>query len=1084
MDSEPTEGNINNVVTSDGLAKEFNKYNTEIVLGGVYDVSAHNNGAVFESLQALLSSSNLSTLIPTSVRHGGMSIRFIQGSEQSSDNKYVQYGLMTNSFSTSVSDWQGVDDKPIAGSDNLVKSKGVKEEFETLVGIDNVDIADTLAWIKKRWYTGTNQPNGAEVNYNTDQKIWYTRIDVSKYDAITCNGLLNGISFTTAANVVAGINIYGDGTLRKNIIDASGENIIYRSEYSQYSKLELVFNAKSTSNDEFIAETEPSVIVYKASSVASREEVAVLEEKVDSNSSEITELKSNKTEVDGRLNELETKSEEIQDAIEVEINRATAAEQANSNAISINSSKIRRVFDESAKFVAISGSSGENGITKEEANNIFRSISISKKLQGLFISVFYDNIGLRFTDGNKKVYAFDIAEYPDIMDKSIKSLTIEKNFDGTVFILNLNPSARVHRGFDLGDIEKFPISDDVYLSDGQLVMQEIENTKENLDNKFDKGIKKVLLQNLPYETGYVDSDTGNVNPLEPNIYFTYYFPKGVFNKLSMYFQWQGTVVRGMAFYEDGEYISGDAANNIRKVISIPNNANMLKYCLGNSSAIDTAQYFELINDKDYNANTLKTETDIRFKDYSAGYTYPNLVSLSLLGGGNIFYASGTIRNAGMFIKPWSNISYEPMEQKGIYKFKSESDIGTNQVFSFNYKRETPSKLYLSIQNIEGMKIAIRNNSNNILKISTPTVIGIYKDKNDIPSITGEIIYVNSEYIFMSVISNRVDQGNLRFSFEGISYTEILIKYPTVLEDNNILVDPNHYYQCEAEKNNSKWIGKNVMLFGDSQQNEQYVTIPLMNRFGFNIYNSAQGGHAIGFRTNEKNWLYSWNYDLMGNSGYSREEVLKNSNIDLYLMLVSTNDNPSDNDKLELVKGEQIGSTDYFKFTNEALDEIKENYPWYGDDEETITSKLSKFNDLSLDEKKRIFAYKQSYAAYIAQLLEFNPKAQFVLSTIPICPASFYKNDGEGGVKIKEGYTATDIRGNYTTFEKKNNVIKDVAKYFNLPVADGANYVNMTYENYHIFVNPGDYVHWTNQNNLIKRRWAQCIAGVIEDLYIE
>lgn len=125
MDAEPTEGNINNVVSSDGLAKEFNKFNTEIVLGGVYDVSAHNNGSVFESLQVLLSSSNLSTLIPTSVRHGGMSIRFIQ----SSNNKYVQYRLMSNTWSTSVADWQGVDDKPTVGSDNLVKSGGVIENL-------------------------------------------------------------------------------------------------------------------------------------------------------------------------------------------------------------------------------------------------------------------------------------------------------------------------------------------------------------------------------------------------------------------------------------------------------------------------------------------------------------------------------------------------------------------------------------------------------------------------------------------------------------------------------------------------------------------------------------------------------------------------------------------------------------------------------------------------------------------------------------------------------------------------------------------------------------------------------------------
>ena len=105
IDTEPIEGNITHLVNSDGLAKEFNKYNTEIILGGVYDVSAHNNSAIFESLSILLSSSNLSTLIPTSVRHGGMSIRFIQGTEQSSDNKYVQYRLTTNEWSTNTENW-------------------------------------------------------------------------------------------------------------------------------------------------------------------------------------------------------------------------------------------------------------------------------------------------------------------------------------------------------------------------------------------------------------------------------------------------------------------------------------------------------------------------------------------------------------------------------------------------------------------------------------------------------------------------------------------------------------------------------------------------------------------------------------------------------------------------------------------------------------------------------------------------------------------------------------------------------------------------------------------------------------------
>lgn len=91
----------------------------------IFDVSSHNDGAVFESLQALLGDANLSTLIPTSVRRGGMTIKFIQGSEQSSDKKYVQYRLMADSFSTTISDWQGVDNEPILGSKNLLESNGV-----------------------------------------------------------------------------------------------------------------------------------------------------------------------------------------------------------------------------------------------------------------------------------------------------------------------------------------------------------------------------------------------------------------------------------------------------------------------------------------------------------------------------------------------------------------------------------------------------------------------------------------------------------------------------------------------------------------------------------------------------------------------------------------------------------------------------------------------------------------------------------------------------------------------------------------------------------------------------------------------
>lgn len=115
------------VMSQKAVSDKLNGLSTEII----HDVSAHNDGAVFESLQALLSSSNLSTLIPTSVRHGGMSIRFVQ----SSDNKYVQYRLMANTFSTTVTDWQGVDDEPTTGSNNLVKSGGVEKRLYDIDGL-------------------------------------------------------------------------------------------------------------------------------------------------------------------------------------------------------------------------------------------------------------------------------------------------------------------------------------------------------------------------------------------------------------------------------------------------------------------------------------------------------------------------------------------------------------------------------------------------------------------------------------------------------------------------------------------------------------------------------------------------------------------------------------------------------------------------------------------------------------------------------------------------------------------------------------------------------------------------------------
>ena len=63
---------------------------------GVYDVSVDhttdNKPKVYETLSAALQD------VPQAKQKGGMSIKFIQGNAQSSDNKYVQYRLIVYLF--------------------------------------------------------------------------------------------------------------------------------------------------------------------------------------------------------------------------------------------------------------------------------------------------------------------------------------------------------------------------------------------------------------------------------------------------------------------------------------------------------------------------------------------------------------------------------------------------------------------------------------------------------------------------------------------------------------------------------------------------------------------------------------------------------------------------------------------------------------------------------------------------------------------------------------------------------------------------------------------------------------------------
>lgn len=172
IDSTPTQGS-NNLITSGGVQNE-------LALGAVYDVSAKNptagpnNDGKF-TLEYILNQNNVNTLIPTAVRKGGVSIKFVQ----TSDNKYVQYRLMTTSFSTTESDWQGVDDEPTDGSHNLVESGGVLDfgikskvlsDYSGLINIIDLANADT-AMTTPSGNIGNNIIFSQNTNYKTSEDI-------------------------------------------------------------------------------------------------------------------------------------------------------------------------------------------------------------------------------------------------------------------------------------------------------------------------------------------------------------------------------------------------------------------------------------------------------------------------------------------------------------------------------------------------------------------------------------------------------------------------------------------------------------------------------------------------------------------------------------------------------------------------------------------------------------------------------------------------------------------------------------------------------------------------------------------------
>lgn len=224
-----------------GITMSQKAITNSIAKQGIYDVSAHNNGAVFESLSNLLNNANLNTLIPVSVRCGGMSIRFIQGSVSNSDNKYVQYRLMSDTFNTTVSNWQGIDDEPTAGSKNLVKSGGVFKAipFFNDYSSENVNVpAGSVATFNDVFDIKAGSYLICSIEGNTGSKYISLRDSsgVTEENAIIYNNGINGTIIVKVLKDCTGFHIYGGSTnssCKIKIASIKYENKIFSNSFDK-----------------------------------------------------------------------------------------------------------------------------------------------------------------------------------------------------------------------------------------------------------------------------------------------------------------------------------------------------------------------------------------------------------------------------------------------------------------------------------------------------------------------------------------------------------------------------------------------------------------------------------------------------------------------------------------------------------------------------------------------------------------------------------------------------------------------------------------------------------------------------------
>ena len=117
-----------------------------------------------------------------------------------------------------------------------------KSDFSMLVGVTDKDITDSITWTNGLWSFSLN--TGAGSTYHKQTYRYSNKIDISDFDEIKLSGLWNGSSTSTPDSRYPTITFFGDGNQIEWKDYQDGESFtIFRSDYAEYDKLEIVVNA-------------------------------------------------------------------------------------------------------------------------------------------------------------------------------------------------------------------------------------------------------------------------------------------------------------------------------------------------------------------------------------------------------------------------------------------------------------------------------------------------------------------------------------------------------------------------------------------------------------------------------------------------------------------------------------------------------------------------------------------------------------------------------------------------------------------------------------------------------------------------